>query len=509
MDLAANAKAKLSNMLSEDTKEMSSLEQVKTRATASHVGEVHDLKKNFSLFALLGISFSLANSWFGISTSLITGINSGGPVLLIYGTIIVTIVCTAIAVSLSELASAMPHAGGQYHWAAQLAPAKYARFAAYTTGFISWLGSLFTCASIALGVGTLCVGCIQLSHPDLDIKPWMVFVAYQVIKIASSLANCWGRALPLLTFSTLWISIISFMVIIITVPAKASSHQSASFVFTEFINNTGWKSDGIAFIVGLINPNWAFNGLDCANHMAEETLNPERDIPIAIMGTVAIGFTTSWLFAIAMMFALGDFDNVAGTSTGVPILELFNEALSSTVGSIVLCSMIIFTGCGCLIASHTWQARLCWSFSRDSGLPFSKQLAKVHPRLRVPINAHFFSTAIVSVLGCLYLGSYTAFNSMVTACVVLLYASYAIPVGCLLLRGRSNIRHGPFWLGGIGHMCNYILLAWLVFAFVMYSFPPIYPVTAGNMNYVSAVYFVSLSIVIVWWHVDARKTFRG
>lgn len=126
-----------------------------------------NLQRNFSMWSVLGLSFSLANSWFGISTALSTGINSGGPVQLVYGLIIITLVAGAIAASLSELASSMPHAGGQYYWAAMLAPPKYARGASYLTGFIAWTGSLFTCASIALGVGNLCLGCIKMAHPDL------------------------------------------------------------------------------------------------------------------------------------------------------------------------------------------------------------------------------------------------------------------------------------------------------------------------------------------------------
>ncbi|KAF2416676.1 hypothetical protein EJ08DRAFT_98657 [Tothia fuscella] len=46
----------------------------------------------------------------------------------------------------------------------------------------------------------------------------------------------------------------------------------------------------------------------------------------------------------------------------------------------------------------------------------------------VSVWAHTISCAIISILGCLYLSSYTAFSSMVTACVVLLYVSYSIPV---------------------------------------------------------------------------------
>lgn len=64
---------------------------------------------------------------------------------------------------------------------------------------------------------------------------------------------------------------------------------------------------------------------------------------------------------------------------------------------------------------------------------------------------------------------------MVAACIVLLYVSYAIPIIALLIRGRNNIRHGPFWLGPIGLFANYVLLAWTLFTIIMYSFPYYYP----------------------------------
>ncbi|KAH6962465.1 amino acid/polyamine transporter I [Ilyonectria sp. MPI-CAGE-AT-0026] len=478
------------------------------KTESTQVGHVAELRQSFSMWSVLGLSFSLTNSWFGISTALITGINSGGPVQLVYGLILISTISTAIGASLAELSSAMPHPGGQYYWAAMLSTPRWSRLTSYVTGWIAWAGSIFTCASIALGVGNLGLGCIQVVHPNLVIKPWMSFVAYQVVNWFCFLFNLTSKALPTVTFATLWISILSYLAIIITVPASSSHHQSAKFVFTQFINNTGWPNDGIAYIVGLINANWAFNGLDCAVHMAAEVAQPERVIPIAIMGTVAIGFCTAWTFAIAMMFSIKDFDAMADTPTGVPILELFYQALNSKAGSIILLSFIILTGCGCLIASHTWQARLCWSFACDKGLPASDFLSKVHTGLRVPINAHILSSCIVSVLGCLYLASYTAFNSMVTACVVLLYLSYAIPVVCLLIRGRSTLNHGPFWLGKLGLVCNLVLLAWLLFSLVMYSFPPVYPATAGNMNYVSVVYVITGIVAIAWWFIKARVQYN-
>lgn len=142
--------------------------------------------------------------------------------------------------------------------------------------------------------------------------------------------------------------------------------------------------------------------------MAEEVPKPERNIPIAIMGTVLIGFITSFFFIISMMFSLLDFDSVSASLA--PVLELFYDALGNKSGAIVLEALVIATGIGCQIACQTWQSRLCWSFSRDRGLPLHRYWAKVHPTLDVPLNAHLLGCVIVAILGCLYLASYTAIN---------------------------------------------------------------------------------------------------
>ncbi|EAS27491.2 amino acid permease [Coccidioides immitis RS] len=473
------------------------------------MGYSQDMKRKFSVLSLLAVGFSLTNSWFGISASLITGINSGGPVLTVYGIPWIAFISACVGITLSELASALPNAGGQYFWANELAPRKYANFASYLTGWFAWTGSIFTSASVALSLGLVGVGMYQMAHPEFVPEAWHAVVAYQVINTFAFLFNCVGKLLPKVATVTLYTSLISFITILITVPARAETHQSAKFVFATFINSTGWKSNGIAYLVGLINCNWVFACLDSATHLAEEVSRPEKAIPIAIMGTVAIGFTTAWCFVISMFFSLSDFEKVVASPTGVPILELFHQALKSRAGAVALQSLILATGMGCQIASHTWQSRLCWSFARDRGLPFHSWLSKIDPRLDVPFIAHSFSCFIVGALGLLYLGSTAAFNSMVTACIVLLYVSYAVPIICLLIRGRNNIKHGPFWLGKIGLAANIIVLSWTLFTIVIFSFPSVYPVEIGNMNYVSVVYAVVIILIVIDWFLRGKREFRG
>ncbi|CAO1598750.1 choline transporter [Xanthoria calcicola] len=98
---------------------------------------------------------------------------------------------------------------------------------------------------------------------------------------------------------------------------------------------------------------------------------------------------------------------------------------------------------------------------------------------------------------------------MITACIVCLYISYSIPVICLLLRGRNNIPHGPFWMGPVGLLSNIVLLLWTSFTLIMYSFPPVLPVQAGNMNYVSAVYAILVLIIVIDWFARGRREYRA
>ncbi|KAK6461092.1 amino acid permease-domain-containing protein [Scheffersomyces coipomensis] len=475
---------------------------------AQETGYTPELKRNFGVLSLLGVGFGLTNSWFGISASLITSISSGGPMMVVYGIIIVAFISMFIAITLSELVSSMPNAGGQYYWTMKLAPKKYAPFASYMCGAFAWAGSVFTSASVTLSIASSVVGMYMLYHPEEEVKTWQVFVAYEIANVLLVFFNIWERPLPAISQTSLYVSLASFFIITVVVLAKSSGDfQSAHFVFVEFTNGTGWSSSGIAFIVGLINPNWSFSCLDAATHLAEELLEPRKQIPIAIIGTVIIGFITSFTYSIAIFFSIKDLDSLYVSNTGVPIMDIFHQVCGSKAGAIGLELLILLTAIGCNIASHTWQARLCWSFARDNGLPGSKYWSQINTRTGQPVNAHIMSCAWCAVIGCIYMGSSTAYNAMVIGCIIFLLMSYAVPVTFLLIKGRDNIPHGPFWLGKLGLVSNYVTLFWAIFTTIFYSFPPVMPVTAGNMNYVSAVVGVFGVYCVIYWFARGKYKF--
>lgn len=475
------------------------------------LGYQSELKRSFSIWSILGVGFGLTNSWFGISASLVTGISSGGPLMIVYGILIIACISSCVGITLSELSSAIPSAGGQYVWTRVLIPKeKNASFWSYLCGSLAWAGAIFTSASTILSISTLVVGFYALCHPDFSPKPWHTFVAFELLNLFIFFFNCYGKILPYIAQGALYTSLMSFTVITITVlVCSRDNFNTASFVFTEFENATGWESAGLAFIIGLVNPNWSFSCLDCATHMAEEVSEPERIIPISIMGTVAIGFVTSFCYSIAMFFSVQNLDDILSSNTGIPILDIYYQALGNKAGAIVLGTLVFMTGLGCNISCHTWQARLCWSFARDRGLPFSKYLSVIDPRTGVPLNAHAFSCFLVALAGCLYLGSSTAFNSMATGCITFLLMSYSIPTAALLfVKGRKNLKHGPFWLGPFGMFANIVTILWTCFAAIVFSFPVTKPITVNNMNYASPVIAGYVIIAVAYWHLWGKKAYR-
>jgi len=81
------------------------------------------------------------------------------------------------------------------------------------------------------------------------------------------------------------------------------------------LNDSGW-ADGIAFMTGLVSPNYMYAGIDGAIHLAEECKNAEVVVPRALVSTITIGFVTSLGFAVSMLYCTRDISTVVSTSTG-------------------------------------------------------------------------------------------------------------------------------------------------------------------------------------------------
>lgn len=104
-------------------------------------------------------------------------------------------------------------------------------------------------------------------NPNYVVERWHQFLIYIGYNVVAFLINAFMTdALPLVTKSAFIWSILGFVVISITLLACASpSYSSARFVFTDFINETGWPN-GIAWLLGLLQAGLGLTGFDAVAH---------------------------------------------------------------------------------------------------------------------------------------------------------------------------------------------------------------------------------------------------
>ncbi|EKD20171.1 uncharacterized protein L3040_004041 [Drepanopeziza brunnea f. sp. 'multigermtubi'] len=483
-------------------------------AQLAQLGHKGQLKRNFSPLAMLGLAFAILNSWTALAASLSLALPSGGPTSVLWGLITAGVCNLCLAVSLAEFLSAYPTAGGQYHWVAVISWRPWVPLLSWITGWINVSGWIALICSGGLLGSQLIMGVISLVHPAFVARRWHQFLIYIGYNVAAFLVNAFmTAALPSITRAAFMWSIAGFVVISITVLACASpDYTSAEYVFTEFINETGWP-DGIAWLLGLLQGGLGLTGFDAVAHMIEEIPSPAVEGPRIMIACVGIGVFTGFIFLMVLLFVAGQVDGPDGVieSAAGPLLQIFYNATGSKAGAICL---LIFPLLCLLFATTsimTTSSRMTYAFARDGGLPVSRVFARVHPRLSLPLNALYLNVALVIIFGCIFLGSSSAFNAIISASVVALGVSYGIPIAINCLRGRSILPESrPFKLNGLlGWTANLIGIAYVILTTVLFVFPPDLPVTGSNMNYCIVVFSIIIVISIVQWLVDGKKNFTG
>jgi amino acid transporter len=129
------------------------------------------------------------------------------------------------------------------------------------------------------------------SNGGYEIQPWKTYLIAVSILTYGTIVNIFGnRILGRYNDGALYWSITGVIIISITILAT-SDKNSGEFVFTDFANETGW-SDGVSWILGLLQSALSLIGYDVVMHMTEEMPEPKRDAPKAILLSIVVGGVT-------------------------------------------------------------------------------------------------------------------------------------------------------------------------------------------------------------------------
>ena len=153
-----------------------------------------------------------------------------------------------------------PTAGGQYHWVSEFAPERYQKPLSY---FIGWMAALSWQAGQASGpflVGTLIQGMISVNNPNYEPTNWQGTMLVWAVVVLIYILNVWGNdSMPFINNVLLVIHFTGFLAIVVTL-WTLSPRNTADIVFTQFANEGGFSSIGLALMVGQLS---AIYGLIC------------------------------------------------------------------------------------------------------------------------------------------------------------------------------------------------------------------------------------------------------
>src|SRR5438445_9027286 len=386
-------------------------------------------------FANFSLSFSIISVLTGAVTLYGHGLKYGGPLQMLVGWPLVTLLTLSIAASLAELASAYPTAGALYHWSAILG----GRGAGWLTAWLNTIGQFAITAGIDYGLAEFLAAMLGFSgrRPAL-------FLCAAILLLHAALNHLGVRIVARLNDLSAWVHVFG-VAILVGALSLFAPHQPAAFL----LHRSG---SGSEFAVGLLLACWTFTGYDASAHLSEETHDPSRNAPWGMVLAVLVSGIAGYAMLLAVTLSIGDLP--AALAADNPFIFVLRGALGPFLGNALVCvAMAAMWFCG--LSSVTSNSRMLFAFARDGGLPFSAQIAKVSPRFRSP---HFavWTSAAAALLVAVWSDAYSA---MVALSTIALYASYGMPIACGLLANKRE--RGPWQLGRWSRPLNIVALLWI------------------------------------------------
>ncbi|KAK3670939.1 hypothetical protein LTR78_009217 [Recurvomyces mirabilis] len=371
------------------------------------MGKTQELRRNFRELSTIAFVVVLQGTWEVLLAASTQGMTDGGLAGLFWSYIWTFAGFSLVVISLAEMASMAPTSGGQYHWVSEFAPPRHQGWLSYFTGWMSTLSWQAGTASGPFLVGTLIQSMIYVNDETYVGTNWQGMMFVWAITLVVYFCNVYGgRAMPVFQNLMLILHVFGFLTIIVCLWVLAPRNP-AHVVFTQFSNGGGWSSMGVSLMIGQITAIYACICSDAAAHMSEEIKDAGVTVPRAMVGSYLLNGGLGVIFLVSFLFSIVDLDGALNDGSGYPFLFVFTNAFSlpavNALSAIVI--TLIFAG---TLSYNLSTSRQTWAFARDQGMPFSKWIAHVNPKLEVPANAVAATSGITFILSLINIGSEVA-----------------------------------------------------------------------------------------------------
>ncbi|HEY8132259.1 MAG TPA: amino acid permease [Thermoanaerobaculia bacterium] len=483
------------------------------------LGYSQQLFREMGGFSNFAVSFSIISILTGAVLLYGYGLKFAGPLVNSIGWPLVSLMTLTVALSMAEIASAYPTAGGLYFWSFRLGGRRWA----WTTAWLNMIGQVAITAGINIAAAIYIIGAVtRLTGlpPNARVPffgsatswSFQLFVMVMIL-IPQVAINVWGiRLTARLSDISVWWHIGGVLLIVILLTVFGRYHNPASFLFSwrPVTDPLAASSAPIAgelqpaliigdhavpsplfrlipplkalysaapplllFVLALLQAQWTYTGYDASAHLAEETIMARRNTAWGIVLSVAVSAVAGYLMLMILTWCIPDADVAATANDPYPVLYIIDRNLPSAFAN-ALAIVIAVAMWLCGVASVTSMARMWYAFARDDGIPGSRWLRRVSGRHRTPVIATIV-TAALSVAICLYAAAWFVVTSISTIC---LYLAYAIPIYLNLRNrwrgaGESMSPAVAAWsLGRWSGWINAVAIAWVIVITVVFVLPP-------------------------------------
>jgi len=409
-------------------------------------GYRQELKRSLGVFSSFAVAFSYISPSTGIFTLFFLGLTTIGGVF-IWTWPIVAFGQFIVALNFAEVSSHYPVAGSVFQWTKYLSGRTYSWF----TGWIYLFAGILTVTAV---VATLPLALIpalnglgwhSLNVANLHTQEIIALITLAVIAVL----NIYGVRLVALINNTGVVFEILGMFVFALVLLAFHNHQGIGVV----TNSAGLPVTGGTFFAAMFMSLFVIYGFDTASTLAEETRDPRRNAPKAVLSSVIGAFIIGGVFLLATLMAIPNMHKaIAGAWGPAQIIDANFSSPFATLYLLVV-SAAIFVCCLSILAA---TIRLCFGMSRDRQLPISRPLARVAPSLHTPV----WTCVAIAVLAAVPFIKYSGAGTIAIAATGMIYLSYFL--GNLVIM-RARLRgwpqaSAPFRLGRWGLLVNIVAL---------------------------------------------------
>jgi amino acid transporter len=474
------------------------------------MGYAQELSRSMSKFSNFAISFSIICILSGGINSFAQAISSVGGAGAGIGWIVGCLLSGMFALSMAQIASAFPTAGGLYHWGSILGN----RFVGWLTAWLNLLGLITVLGAINIGTAYFFAGTFGSMFGFTGTDGQVVaFVA--VITIIQAIFNHIGiKATTFLTDISGWIIFATTAVLVVACLWFAPAIDiSRLWTFHNFSGEAGGnvfpQSDnmGYLFLLCLLLPVYTITGYDASAHTSEETKNAAHSVPRGIVTSVFWSSLVGWVMICAITLAIPDLATAAGQGWGMFFATM--DAILPAGLKTILYLGILITQLLCGLATVTSASRMLFAFSRDDGMPVgSKALATVSPKYRTPVNAIWTATVLcilyVIMAMMIKVGETSIYVIVVNSTLVFLFLSFTVPlVAGVFAYGTAKWPNPGPWAMSSGVYKLVTLLSVIGMAVILFI------AVAPPNERVLYVVLGFIALALVFWVTVENRRFEG